>query len=115
MLATAALSVFAAAALVGVMLAARVLKGRLVPWRKSILHALLGGIGLALLIGAVLQGAEASRIGAALTMFLIAALGGSYLALTHFRGKIPSKTMVILHAGVAVAGFVTLLSAVLGM
>ena len=43
----------------------------------------------------------------------LAALGGFYLASIHLRGKIAPKAVVLIHAGVAVAGFLTLLSAVL--
>ena len=42
-----------------------------------------------------------------------AALGGFYLASLHLRGTVAPKAVVLVHAGVAVAGFLTLLSAVL--
>lgn len=108
-----ALIVFAVAALGGLILATRVLRGRLAPWALSILHALLGATGLVLLVVVFLQGAASARVTAALGLLVLAALGGFYLALIHYRGQIAPKAVVFIHAGVAVAGFLTLLSAVL--
>lgn len=111
---TYALIVFAVAAVGGLILASSVLRGRLAPWALSIAHALLGATGLVLLIVTVLQGATAGRVTAALGLLVIAALGGFYLASIHLRGKVAPKAVVFIHAGIAVAGFLTLLSAVLG-
>lgn len=111
---TYALIVFAVAAVGGLILASSVLRGRLAPWALSVVHALLGATGLVLLIVTVLQGAAAGRVTAALALLVIAALGGFYLASIHLRGKVAPKAVVFIHAGVAVAGFLTLLSAVLG-
>ncbi len=108
-----AVLIFAIAAVGGVVLATSVLKGRLAPWAVSIAHALLGATGLVLLILAVLQGAGAGRATAALGLLVVAALGGFYLASIHLRGAIAPKAVVFVHAGVAVAGFLTLLTAVL--
>ena len=47
-------------------------------------------------------------------MLVIAALGGFFLALFHLRKQVASKGLVFVHAGVAVAGFLTLLSLLLG-
>lgn len=109
-----AILVFAIGALGGLLLAASVLRGKLAPWALSIVHALLGATGLVMLIVIVLQGAAPGRVTAALALLVLAALGGFYLASMHFRGKIAPKAVVFIHAGVAVAGFLTLLSAVLG-
>ena len=109
-----ALCIFAIAALGGLVLASSVLRGRLAPWAISVLHALLGATGLALLVVVVLQGAAAGRVTAALGLLVLAALGGFYLASIHLQKKVAPKGVVFIHAGVAVAGFLTLLSAVLG-
>ena len=109
----ATLLIFAIAALGGLILAASVLRGRLAPWALSIGHALLGASGLALLVVAVVQGAAPARATAALAVLVLAALGGFYLASLHYRGRVAPKAVVFVHAGVAVAGFLTLLSAVL--
>ena len=110
---TYALLIFAIAAMGGLVLAASVLRGRLAPWALSVAHALLGATGLALLIFVVLQGAAPGRVTAALGLLVVAALGGFYLASIHWRGKVAPKAIVFIHAGVALAGFFTLLSAVL--
>lgn len=110
---TYALLIFAIAAVGGLVLAASVLRGKLAPWALSIVHAVLGATGLVLLVVTVLQGAAPGRATAALGLLVVAALGGFYLASIHLRGKIAPKAVVFVHAGVAVVGFLTLLSAVL--
>lgn len=110
-----ALIVFAIAALGGLFLASRVLRGHLAPWAISILHALLGASGLVLLILTVVQGGASARVTAALAILILAALGGFFLASIHLRGRVAPKAVVFVHAGVAVAGFLTLLSAVLAV
>jgi len=40
----------------------------------------------------------------------VAALGGFFLASFHLRRKLPPKAVVLVHASVAVIGFLTLLS-----
>ena len=110
---TYALIVFAIAAVGGLLLASSVLRGKLAPWALSIGHALLGATGLILLIATVLQGSTPGRVTAALGLLVVAALGGFYLASLHLRGTVAPKAVVFIHAGVAVAGFLTLLSAVL--
>ena len=112
---TTALLIFAVAALGGLILATSVLRGRLAPWALSILHALLGATGLAVLVVLVLQGVASTRVTAALALLGIAALGGFYLASIHFRGRIAPKAVVFVHASVAVVGFLTLVSAVLAI
>ena len=110
---TFALIVFAIAALGGLLLAASVLRGHLAPWALSIAHALLGATGLVLLVLAVLRGAPGTRAMAALAILVVAALGGFYLASLHAKKAIAPKVVVLLHAGLAVTGFLVLLSAVL--
>jgi len=109
-----ALIIFAIAALGGLTLAAMyVLQGLLAPWTLSLLHAALGALGLLLLIYAALTtGIQGAGL-AALVILVIAALGGFYLASIHLRGEVASKSIVFIHAGVAVIGFLTLLGAVL--
>ena len=111
---TYALLVFAIAAVGGLLLAASVLRGRLAPWALSVVHALLGATGLVLLVLVVLQETAPSLATAALGLLVLAALGGFYLASRHLRGQVAPKAIVFVHAGVAVVGFLTRLSAVLG-
>jgi len=112
---TYALIVFAIAALGGLVLASSVLRGKLAPWALSILHALLGASGLVLLLLGVMGGAGAGRAVAALGLLVVAALGGFYLASMHLRKVVAPKAAVFIHAGVAVTGFLVLLSVVLGL
>jgi hypothetical protein len=108
-----ALIVFAIAALGGLTLAGvYVLQGKLAPWALSLLHAALGAIGLLLLIYAALTAGIPGAALAALVILVIAALGGFYLASIHLRGKVAERSVVFVHAGVAVIGFLTLLGAV---
>ena len=110
---TYALVIFAIAAVGGLVLASSVLRGKLAPWAISIVHALLGATGLIVLAIAVLNGTGSSRAAAALGLLVVAALGGFYLASIHLRGSVAPKAIVFVHAGVAVVGFLTLLSAVM--
>jgi len=109
-----AVLIFAIAAIGGLVLASSVLRGKLAPWAISVLHALLGASGLVLLILEVLKGAAPGRLTAALGLLVVAALGGFYLASFHLRKQVAPKAVVYVHAGVAVAGFLTLLSLLLG-
>lgn len=105
-----ALIVFAIAAVGGLILAAHVLRDKFAPWTLSLVHALLGAIGLILLIVMMVQGDGAQRLVVGFILLLIAALGGFFLASFHLRKKMPPKGVVVVHAVVAVIGFLTLLS-----
>lgn len=109
----AALIVFAIAAVGGLVLAAHVLRNKFAPWALSLLHALLGATGLVLLIVMLVQGSAPQRVLAGFVLLLVAALGGFFLASFHLRKQLPPKAVVVLHAGLAVAGFLTLLSLLL--
>lgn len=108
-----ALLAFAIAAIGGLVLASRVLRAKLAPWSLSLLHAALGATGLVLLIVLLLQGPAPQRVLISFVLLLIAALGGFFLASFHLRQKLPPAAIVVVHAGVAVAGFLTLCSLVL--
>lgn len=114
MFASYALIVFAIAALGGIVLAAHVLRGKFAPWAISVLHALLGATGLILLICQVVQGSPGTRVLAALALFIVAALGGFFLATLHLKKTLPPKGVVFLHAGLAIVAFLILLNAVIG-
>lgn len=108
-----AIIVFAIAALGGLVLAAHVLRNRFAPWALSVLHALLGATGLILLFALFIQGNAPQQALIALVLLLVAALGGFFLASFHARKKLPPKVVVAVHAGVAVIGFLTLVSVML--
>lgn len=108
-----AVSVFALAALAGLYLAAHVLRDKFAPWAVSLLHAGLGALGLILLIVALVQEAASQAVVIGFVILLLAALGGFFLASFHLRKRSPPKAVVVLHAGVAVVGFLTVLSQVI--
>lgn len=109
---TYALIAFAVAAVGGLILAAHVLRGKFAPWALSLLHAALGATGLVLLIALLLQGSISPAIQIGFVLLLVAALGGFFLASFHLRKALPPRAVVVVHAGVAVAGFLTVLSQV---
>ncbi|MEX2126380.1 MAG: hypothetical protein WD795_20975 [Woeseia sp.] len=112
---TVAVVVFAVAALGGVILASHVLRNKMAPWALSILHALLGASGLVLLALIVSRGVASPLVGWSLGVFVVAALGGFYLASHHLKNRLPPKGVVVLHALLAVTGFCILLAAFLGV
>ncbi|GER00321.1 hypothetical protein JCM17845_09440 [Iodidimonas gelatinilytica] len=101
---------FAIAAVGGIVLASYVLRDKFAPWALSMLHAALGAVGLILLIALMVQGSTAQAVLIGFALLLIAALGGFFLASFHLRKHLPPKAVVIIHAGVAVAGFLVILS-----
>ena len=105
-----AVIVFAIGALGGLGLASFVLRGQLAMWSLSILHALLGATGLILTALVVFGRGEPvpPHAGLALLLLVIAALGGFFLASYHLRNRPGPKGVVLIHAGVAVVGFVLL-------
>ena len=105
-----AVLIFAIGAVGGLILASSVLRGRLASWGLSLLHAALGATGLVLTAIVVLGGSEEGKgvIPIALAVLIVAALGGFFLASYHAR-RIPGpKPVVLIHAGVAVVGFLLL-------
>lgn len=110
---TYAIIAFAIAAVGGLVLAASVLRDKLAPWALSLVHAALGATGLILLLLTILQGEENSTVLYGFILLLVAALGGFFLASFHARKKLPPKAIVIIHAAVAVIGFLTLVSVII--
>jgi len=109
---TYALIAFAVAALIGLVMAASVLRGALAPWALSLVHAALGATGLVLLALSVVSGAG-GLIPIALGTLIVAALGGFYLAFLHLQNKPAPSGIVLIHAGVAVVGVLMLAGTVL--
>ena len=111
------LVLFAIAALGGLVLASIRLRGSNPPLAPALVHGAVAAAGLLALIVAVVQaGASASSPRIALALFVVAALGGFVLFATHLRKKNIPVPLMLIHAVVAVGGFVTLLvgSGVLG-
>jgi hypothetical protein len=110
-----ALVVLAIGAVGGLVLASHVLRGKLAPWPLSLLHAALGAAGLLLILYAASTTSVPRAALIALVILAVAALGGFYLASIHLRGEVAARSVVVIHAGVAVLGFLTLFGAVLGV
>ena len=83
------------------------------PLPLALVHGALAATGLVVLILAVTGGGAVSLAKAALVVFLIAALGGFFLISQHLTKKLLPKPVVVVHALVAVTGFILLLVAVL--
>jgi len=109
----AALIIFAVAAVGGIVLASFVLRGRFAPWLVGGLHALIAALGLVILVLALLDHhTDATRLYVSFGLLLSAALVGFGLGALHMRKRLPPKAVVFAHAGLAVAGVITLLTLV---
>lgn len=103
---------FALGALGGLFMAVRSFGGQSIPMPVAVLHGLFGATGLVLLLAAVVMGMAGSTATIALVILLVAALGGFYLLSFHIRKERHPKAVIVVHALVAVAGFLTLLTAI---
>ena len=82
------------------------------PTGIALLHGALAAAGLIVLIVAVAGGTAPDAAKTALVIFIVAALGGFYLFAQHLSKKALPIPVVVIHALVAVVGFVILLVAV---
>jgi len=108
-----ALLALAIAAVGGLILAAHMLRGKYAPLALSLLHGLFGATGLVLVVAMLAQGSAPQRVWVGLLLLAVAAVRGILLASSRPRKQVPRKAAVLLHAGLAVTGFLTLLSLVL--
>ena len=104
---------FALGALGGLYLATLSFKGKSLPMGVAVLHGLFGATGLVLLIVGVLAGMGGGTARIALILLLVAALGGFYLLSFHLRKQTHPRAVIVVHALVAVIGFLTLVTAIL--
>lgn len=108
----AAVGLFAVSALGGLVLAVLHFKKKDLPLPLALVHGLLGASGLVALLLAVMSGGAPAKAGLALTLFVVAALGGFFLFSFHLRKKRLPSPVVLIHALVAVLAFAILLAAV---
>lgn len=109
MLMTAAI-LFALGALGGLFMATRHFQGRPWPLAVAVIHGLLGASGLVLLAWVVFHGLSSGGfLMVSLVLFVVAALGGVVLFTGHLRGRPLSTPLLVIHAAVAVTGFILLL------
>ena len=107
---------FAIAAVIGLTMALAVFKGRFPPVSSAVLHGLFGATGLVMLAVAVFVHHAAGPAQWAFWLFLIAALGGLFIAFGfHAKKKTIPPALVVVHASVAVVGFLVLLAGVLNL
>ena len=111
---TISIVLFALAAIGGVALAYKVFRSRPLPASLAVGHGVLAVAGFVALLAAALGNSTAASPWAAIGLFAVAALGGLALASFHLRGRSLPVPLTLIHGGVAVAGFVALLVAVLG-
>ncbi len=109
------LALFAVAALIGLIMAVRILTGSTAPIILSLLHAALAATGIVTLYLAV-AGAPVSGPGwLSLGLFVIAALLGFFLGSFRFRGKLPPVAVIAIHAVIALGAFGVLGALFLGL
>jgi hypothetical protein len=109
---TIALVLFALAALGGLYMAVVRFRGaERPPTAVALVHGVAAAAGLIALIAAVVGGApEAAKT--ALVVLVIAAVGGFFLIAQHLQKRALPIPVMVVHALVAVIGFVILLVAV---
>ena len=81
----------------------------------ALLHGLFAASGLVVLLLALIKAGFSGKPGIAFGLLVVAALGGFTLLSFHARGKRLPSAGVVIHALVAVAGFLTLLAAELAV
>src|ERR1700750_537481 len=107
---TIALVLFAVAALGGLTMAVMRFRGaERPPTGLALLHGALAAAGLIALIVAMTETGVPALARTALVFFIVAALGGFYLFAQHMQKKALPIPILVVHAGVAVIGFVILL------
>lgn len=111
-----AIILFAITAAGGVIMAGiRMFADRNPPSWLAMLHGLLAGAGLTLLLFAAFTIGISTYVLWALVLLIVAALGGVYMNLGYQeKGKPLPKSVMYIHALVAVIGFILLIIAAIG-
>jgi hypothetical protein len=106
------LGLFAVAAVAGLTMAIMHFRGASPPRTVlAVLHGLFAASGLVVLLLALIKTGFSGKPGIAFGLLAVAALGGFVLLSSHAQGKRLPSGLVVGHALLAVAGFVTLLLA----
>lgn len=109
-----ALVLFAIAALVGVAMAVIRFRGaERPPTGLALLHGALAAAGIIVLIVAMLSTPNPAQARTALVLFIVAALGGFYLFAQHVQKRALPIPVILVHALIAVIGFLILLVVVI--
>lgn len=99
-----AIVLFACAAVAGVFLATRILRGKKTPLLVALIHGGFGAMGLAVLTFVLLSADKFGATGLALSILLGNALLGFFLFSRHLRKKPWPTVGVLTHGLIAVIG-----------
>jgi hypothetical protein len=111
---TIALVLFAIAALGGVTMAVIRFRGaERPPTGLALLHGAFAAAGIIVLIVAMLSTPNPAQARTALVLFIVAALGGFYLFAQHVQKRALPIPIILVHALIAVIGFLILLVVVI--
>ena len=109
-----ALVLFAIAALGGVTMAVMRFRGaERPPIGLALLHGAFAAAGIIVLIVAMLSMPNPAQARTALVLFIVAALGGFYLFAQHVQKRALPIPVILVHALIAVIGFLVLLVVVI--
>jgi len=109
-----ALVLFAIAALGGVTMAVMRFRGaERPPTGLALLHGAFAAAGIIVLIVAMLSAPNPAQARTALVLFIVAALGGFYLFAQHLQKRALPIPVILVHALIAVIGFLILLVVVI--
>ncbi|MCF8565431.1 hypothetical protein LLE49_11955 [Alicyclobacillus tolerans] len=107
-----ALIVLGAAALMGIVLAVGHFTGNRPPlYAAGMIHGIIAVVGVVFLIASMLNGARGTDIQISLVLFLIAVAMGLLFFVYRLRSKVIPNTFIVVHALLAVVGYVFLLRA----
>jgi hypothetical protein len=95
---------FALAAVVGLIILKNWLTAQKTPRTTIYMHGILAALGLVLLIIYYVENG-AKSLQTELSLFVIAALGGFYMFFREIKGKMSPTWLAIVHALIAVTGF----------
>ena len=107
-----AIGVFAIAAVLGLIILKNWLTSGNTPKRVIYSHGIFAAIALAILLIQVIRQPENS-LKTSLTLFVVAAIGGFYMFFRDLKGKMSPTWLAVVHALIAVGGFVSLVLFVL--
>ncbi|MDN5205362.1 hypothetical protein QQ008_28515 [Fulvivirgaceae bacterium BMA10] len=110
---TISVILFALAAVFGLVILLKILKGQETPKPAVFIHGALAAIALVLLLIFTLNNPTNAPT-LSLVLFIVAALGGFVLFAIDLKTKNPPRGLALIHAGAAVVGFLLLLLFVFG-
>lgn len=102
-----AIGVFALAAILGLLILKNWLTSTNTPKAVIYSHGIVAAIALLILLIQVIRQPENS-LKTSLALFVLAAIGGFYMFFRDLKGKMSPTWLAVVHAVVAVAGFVSL-------